>query len=305
MPCLTGEADPSIGPQRAFQARLAGDDVVGPGGAAAVFTLADVSVRIGGATLLDGVSLDVVHGRHLALLGPNGSGKTTILRVLATRLYPSAGGVEVLGVRFGRDDLRSARTRIGLVSVSLDQLDRARARVDHLVAAAATGSTWPTGDPFAAGPDGLAGRVTRALERVGIGHLGERRVDTLSQGERQRVRIARALSLEPELLLLDEPFGGMDLAGRELLVADLDRLLAEPDGPTVVLVTHHVEELPVRIADVALVRGGRLVAHGPVAATLTDGNVSDAFGLPIHVRVEAGRWSAVAAPGGDTLGPPR
>ena len=305
MPCLTGEADPSIGPQRAFQARLAGDDVVGPGGAAAVFTLADVSVRIGGATLLDGVSLDVVHGRHLALLGPNGSGKTTILRVLATRLYPSAGGVEVLGVRFGRDDLRSARTRIGLVSVSLDQLDRARARVDHLVAAAATGSTWPTGDPFAAGPDGLAGRVTRALERVGIGHLGERRVDTLSQGERQRVRIARALSLEPELLLLDEPFGGMDLAGRERLVADLDRLLAEPDGPTVVLVTHHLEELPAGIADVALVRAGRLVAHGPVAAILTDGNVSDAFGLPIRVREDAGRWSAVAAPGADTLGPPR
>ncbi len=146
----------------------------------------------------------------------------------------------------------------------------------------------PTGDPFAAGPDGLAGRVTRALERVGIGHLGERRVDTLSQGERQRVRIARALSLEPELLLLDEPFGGMDLAGRELLVADLDRLLAEPDGPTVVLVTHHLEELPAGIADVALVRAGRLVAHGPVAAILTDGNVSDAFGLPIRVREDAG-----------------
>ena len=279
--------------------------MAGPTGATPVATLEAVHVRIGGATLLDGVSLDVVHGRHLALLGPNGSGKTTILRVLATRLYPSAGGVEVLGVRFGRDDLRSARTRIGLVSVSLDQLDRARARVDHLVAAAATGSTWPTGDPFAAGPDGLAGRVTRALERVDIGHMGERRIDTLSQGERQRVRIARALSLEPELLLLDEPFSGMDLAGRELLVADLDRLLAEADGPTVVLVTHHLEELPAGIADVALMRAGRLVAHGPVAATLTDGNVSDTFGLPIRVREDAGRWSAVAASGAYTVGPPR
>ena len=278
--------------------------MAGPTDAVPVVTLEAVHVRIGGAKLLDGVSLDVVHGRHLALLGPNGSGKTTILRVLATRLYPSAGGVEVLGVRFGRDDLRSARTRIGLVSVSLDQLDRARARVDHLVAAAATGSTWPTGDPFAGGPDGLAGRVTRALERVGIGHLGERRIDTLSQGERQRVRIARALSLEPELLLLDEPFSGMDLAGRELLVADLDRLLAEPDGPTVVLVTHHLEELPAGIADVALVRAGRLVAHGPVVATLTDVNVSDAFGLSIRVREDAGRWSAVAAPSAYTVVPP-
>jgi len=265
-----------------------------------------VGVRIGGATLLDGVSLEVVRGRHLALLGPNGSGKTTILRVLATRLYPSAGDVEVLGIRFGRDDLRLARTRVGFVSVSLDTLDRARARVDHLVAAAATGSTWPTGDPFAAarsapgGTDGLVARVEQALTRVGIAHLAERRVDTLSQGERQRVRIARALSLEPELLLLDEPFGGMDLGGREQLVADLDRLLAEPDGPTVVLVTHHLEELPVGIADVALVRGGRIVARGPVTATLDDTNVSAAFGLEVTVRAEGGRYTAVATqrPGG-------
>jgi iron complex transport system ATP-binding protein len=266
--------------------------------------LTGVGVRIGGATLLDDVSFEVVRGRHLALLGPNGSGKTTILRVLATRLYPSAGDVEVLGIRFGRDDLRLARTRVGFVSVALDSLDRARARVDHLVAAAATGSTWPVGDPFAAaaseggGRDGLVARVEQALTRVGIAHLADRRVDTLSQGERQRVRIARALSLEPALLLLDEPFAGMDLGGREQLVADLDRLLAEPDGPTVVLVTHHLEELPVGIADVALVRGGRIVAHGAVPATLDDANVSTAFGLDITVREEHGRYTAVAAAAG-------
>jgi iron complex transport system ATP-binding protein len=189
------------------------------------------------------------------------------------------------------------RPRIGLVSVALDELDRARARVDHLVAAAATGSTWPVGDPFAAGRDGLVGRVAAALDRVGIGHLAERRIDTLSQGERQRVRIARALSVEPELLLLDEPFGGMDLAGRELLVADLDRLLAEPGGPTVVLVTHHLEELPRGIVDVALVRAGRIVASGAAGTTLTDAHVSAAFGLPVRVRAEEGRYSAVAAVG--------
>jgi len=269
-------------------------------------SLEDVGVRIGGAQLLSGVSLEVVRGRHLALLGPNGSGKTTLLRVLATRLYPSRGRVEVLGVRFGRDDLRLARTRIGFVSVALDPLDRARARVDHLVAAASSGSTWPTGDPFAGvrsadpdssspeGADTLVRRVERALARTGIAHLAGRRMDTLSQGERQRVRLARALSLEPELLLLDEPFAGMDLAGREQLVADLDRLLTEPDGPTVVLVTHHLEELPTGIADVALVRAGRVVAHGPAASTLDDANVSAAFGLAVSVREEGGRFSAVA-----------
>jgi len=261
--------------------------------------LRGVVVRIGGAVLLDDVDLRVTAGRHLALLGPNGSGKTTILRVLSTRLYPSAGDVEVLGVRFGRDDLRTARTRVGLVSVALDGLDRARARVDHLVAAAANGSTWPVGDPLAGASPDLVARVDRSLERVGIAHLAARRLDTLSQGERQRVRIARALSLEPEILLLDEPFGGMDLAGRELLVADLDRLLAEPGGPTVVLVTHHLEELPAGIGEVALVRGGRIVAHGPTAATLTDATVSAAFGLPVRVRGEAGRYHAVAASGGD------
>jgi iron complex transport system ATP-binding protein len=122
-------------------------------------------------------------------------------------------------------------------------------------------------------------------------------VDTLSQGERQRVRIARALSVDPELLLLDEPFSGMDLAGRELLVADLDRLLAEPDGPTVVLVTHHLEELPSGIADVALIRDGRIVASGPIATTLSDAHVSAAFGLPMRVRAAAGRYSAVSAGG--------
>ncbi len=265
-----------------------------------IAVLEGVSVRIGQTTLLDGVSLQVAHGRHLALLGPNGSGKTTILRVLATRLYPSAGGAEVLGIRFGRGDLRQARTRIGFVSVSLDALDRARARVDHLVAAAATGSTWPVGDPFVAartkpgGAEQLVARVERVLARAGILHLAERRVDTLSQGERQRVRIARALSLDPELLLLDEPFGGLDLGGREQLVADLDLLLSEPGGPTVVLVTHHLEELPVGVADVALIREGRIVATGPVGTTLDDANVSAAFGLDVTVFGAHGRYSAVA-----------
>jgi len=260
-----------------------------------VAVLDEVRVRIAGFVLLDGVSLRIERGRHLALLGPNGSGKTTVLRVLATRLHPSQGRAEVLGGRFGRDDLRAVRPRVGLVSVALDALDRARARVDHLVAAAATGSTWPTGDPFAAGPVDLRDRVADALERAGIGHLAARRVDTLSQGERQRVRIARALSVGPDLLLLDEPFAGLDLAGRELLIADLDALLTGIDGPTVVLVTHHLEELPTRIEDVALLREGRVIAHGPAASTLTDAHVSEAFDVPVTVRRVSGRYSAVIA----------
>ena len=267
--------------------------VVTGGAAGTVVRLRGVGVRVGGARLLDDVDLEVGAGRHLAVLGPNGAGKTTLLRVLATRTFPSSGAAEVLGARFGAADLRTVRPRVGFVSVAADGLDRARARVDHLLACAPTGATWPVGDPLAGDP-ALAGRVAAALGRVGAGHLADRRLDTLSQGERQRIRIARALVMDPALLLLDEPFAGLDLGGRESLLADLDRLLADPGAPTTVLVTHHLEELPTAVADAVLLRGGRVVAAGPVAEVLTDGPVSSAFALPVRVARDGGRWRAVA-----------
>jgi iron complex transport system ATP-binding protein len=249
-----------------------------------------LTVVTGGATLLADIDLELAPREHLAVLGPNGAGKTTLLRVLATYRFPTSGAVEVLGERFGRVDLRALRPRVGLVSVGLDPLLANHARVASLVAAARTGALvgWhaPVGD------EGVVERVTAALTRVGADHLTDRRLDTLSQGEQQRVRIARALVTDPELLLLDEPFAGLDLGGREALLADLDGLLAEPDGPTVVLVTHHLEELPTGTVRALLLREGRTVAEGGVDGVLVSSAVSEAFGLDVEVITERGRFAA-------------
>jgi iron complex transport system ATP-binding protein len=256
-----------------------------------VARLRGVGVRRDGAELLRGIDLDLTRREHLAVLGPNGAGKTTLLRILATELYPTAGEVRLLGTTFGRGDLRELRPRIGLVSLALDRLLDARLPALPLVAAARIGATWPP--PRLLERPGLREAALAALARVGADHLAERRVDTLSQGERQRVRIARSLVIDPSLVLLDEPFAGLDLGGRESLLADLDRLLAEPDAPTVVLVTHHLEELPVGIRAVALLRAGRLVAAGPAPHVLADGPVSAAFGLDVVVRTHDGRTTAM------------
>lgn len=260
-----------------------------PGSVAA---LAGIGVTVNGATILDGVDLEVAARGHLAVLGPNGAGKTTLLRILSTYLYPTRGSATVLGMTFGRGDLRELRPRIGFVSVGLDPLTHERADALPLVAVARRGGLWPP--PGILDDQELREAALAALARVGAVHLAQRRVDTLSQGERQRVRIARALAADPELLLLDEPFAGLDLGGRESLLADLDVLLAEPDGPTVVMVTHHLEELPTGIVSALLLHGGRAVVGGAADEVLTDRNVSDAFGLPIAVRRAAGRWSATA-----------
>lgn len=252
--------------------------------------LRGVTVVIDGATILADADLNLDRGQHLVVLGPNGSGKTTLLRVLSTYRYPTRGTAEVLGERFGRTDLRALRPRIGFVSTALDDLLGLRVPTGPLVAAACHGDTWPVRDRDTS-PQALAS-AARALALIGAAHLLERRVDTLSQGERQRVRIARALAPQPELLLLDEPFAGLDLGGRETLLADLDGLLAAPDGPTVVLVTHHLEEIPTGITHGLLLRDGRVTAAGPVGEVLRSDRVGDAFGLDVEVAGDRGRWTA-------------
>ncbi len=253
---------------------------------AAVVELGDVVVREDGTTILDGVSLAIARGRHTVVLGPNGAGKTTLLRVVTGYRFPTRGWVEVLGERLGRTDVRVLRRRIGLVSTGIADLVERRARVADLVAAATRGATAPV--PGGASP----ARVAEALDRVGAGHLAARRGDTLSQGEWQRVLIARALVVAPDLLVLDEPMAGLDVGAREDLLAGIDRLMH--DGhTTVLLVTHHLEEVPPATHDVVLMRGGRIQAHGPVNGTLTDASLSSAFGTPLRVTRVGARMTAV------------
>jgi iron complex transport system ATP-binding protein len=249
-----------------------------------------VGVVVDGATILEDVGLRLEARDHLVVLGPNGGGKTTLLQVLATYRYPTSGEVELLGHRLGRVDVRALRPRIGFVSVALDPLVDA-VPVLPLVASGTHGATAPALTILDDAAAVTAAR--RALARVGAGHLDVRRVDTLSQGERQRVRIARALASDPDLLLLDEPFAGLDLGGRESLLADLDRLLADPDGPTVVLVTHHLEEVPAGSRRALLLAGGVVAAAGPIGEVLTSAQVSAVFGVSVRVERDAdGRWRA-------------
>ncbi len=253
-----------------------------------VATLHEVTVRRGGRTILGPVDLAVQRRRHVAVLGPNGSGKTTLLRILATYLHPTSGRVEVLGGRFGRVDLRELRGRVAIVSTGVTELLVLSGTAGDLVAAARHGATGPI--PATDGHDRAA--AARALARVGAGHLVDRVCRTLSQGEWQRVQIARALVTDPDLLLLDEPFVGLDLGGRESLIGDVAAVMAEADGPTIVLVTHHVEEIPDRVGAALLLRDGVAVASGDAGSTLTSANVSEAFGVGVTIDHDAGRWRA-------------
>lgn len=250
--------------------------------------LRDVEVVRDGRTILGPVDLAVQRREHCAVLGPNGSGKTTLLRILSTYLHPTRGSVEVLGGRFGRVDLRTLRGRVGVVSAGVVGLLHRVGTASDLVAAARHGATRPV--PAIAASDREA--ASRALARVGADHLAQRVCRTLSQGEWQRVQIARALVTDPELLLLDEPFVGLDLGGRERLIGDVAAVMEESTGPTVVLVTHHVEEIPDGIRTALLLSDGRAVASGPASEALTSQTVSEAFQVDVRVDHDGGRYRA-------------
>ena len=250
--------------------------------------LIDVGVVREGQWLLRDVTWTVGPGERWIVLGANGSGKTTLLRIASLYLHPSTGVVRVLGGELGRIDVRRQRTRIGLASPAFGALLRPELTPVEVVMTAANGALEPWWHTYT---DADRERARGLLDRFHVLHGADRPVSTLSSGERQRTLLARAFSGDPGLVLLDEPTAGLDLAGREELVAALGTAAGDA-GPPTVLVTHHVEEIPVGSTHVLLVRRGEVVGQGPIDEVMTLDALSATFGLPLRLERRGQRWTA-------------
>lgn len=257
-----------------------------------VLELESVGVIVDGRPLLSDVSWAVSRGQHWAVLGPNGGGKSTLLRVAGLQLHPSSGAVRVLGHQLGRFDIRPLRACIGVTSAALADQLRGRLTAEETVRCGRFGALEPWWHSY---DDADTERAEALLDRLGLEGYGHRELATLSSGERQRVLLARALMPEPELLLLDEPTAGLDFGGREELVAALQVLAADPQSPPSVLVTHRLEDIPATTTHLLAIADGRQVASGPIEATLTPSMISDLFGLAVEVARHRGRWTAQAS----------
>ena len=257
----------------------------------AVLAFRNVTLRFdAGPDVLVGIDWEVRAGDRWVVLGPNGSGKTSLLRLAGGWIFPTTGEVDVLGHRLGQVDVRQLRRRLGYASGALGAMLRPGVTADDVVMTAkhaALEAWWHRYD------QADRARARALLERMGCGHLVGRPMATASDGERQRVQLARTLMIEPDLLLLDEPTAGLDFGGREALVSRLAELARDPTAPTTVLVTHHVEEIPPGFTHALLMRAGEVLKAGPLDATLTAEVLSACFGLPVALERRAGRFLAV------------
>jgi iron complex transport system ATP-binding protein len=256
-----------------------------------VLELLDVTYRRDGSEIIHGVSFTVRAGEHWAMLGPNGAGKSTLLGFCGAVTHPTSGTVRVLGEQLGRVELQALRRLIGHVNPRHPLRSPLAVRDIVLTGLTGTIETAPRWRPTAQ----QAGRADDLIAALGLGGKATSRWNVLSQGERGRVLIARALICEPRLLLLDEPSTGLDIAAREQLLQTIDLLAESHPQLASVLVTHHLEELPSSTTHALLLAGGRVVAAGPAARALTSGHVSAAFDHPIDVGSNGGRWTARAA----------
>ena len=262
-----------------------------------VLRLDDVSLHRGTVPILAHVSWTVEEGEHWVLLGPNGAGKTTVSRIAAARLFPSSGAVDVLGERMGRVDISELHPRIGLCSSALAGRVLSGELVLNVVLSASYGRIGVWREEY---DEFDVERARALLDALGAGELAERAWATLSSGERKRVEIARALMPDPELLILDEPAAGLDVGGREQLLAALTDIIAGAGAPLMVMATHHLEEIPTGFTHALALHGGQMVAAGPLHEVLTGPIMSATFGLPLEIGQDRGRYAARGVPASPT-----
>jgi iron complex transport system ATP-binding protein len=258
---------------------------------AAVVELAGVSIVRNGSTLINNIYWEVDESDRWVVIGPNGAGKTTLLQVISAQIHPSSGVAGLLGEVLGTVDVFELRPRIGLTSAALAERIPRGERVHDVVVSASYAVVGRWREEY----DELDHeRASELLAQLRIDRLANRTFGTLSEGERKRVQIARALMTDPELLLLDEPAAGLDLAGRESLVTTLGELAQDQYAPASVLVTHHVEEIPNGITHAMLLKAGEIVAAGPLRDTLTADNLTKTFEVELSLIEADGRWTARA-----------
>jgi iron complex transport system ATP-binding protein len=253
--------------------------------------LSNVSVRRGERVILGPLDWQVLEGQRWVILGPNGAGKTTLLQICSSLIHPTTGTIKILGEQLGKVDVFELRTRIGLTSSALvEQLPNDELVMDVVLTAAyAMLGRWQ--ERYDLWDES---RAMALLTALGVRELGDRLFGSLSEGEKKRVQIARALMADPELLLLDEPASSLDLGGREDLLKRIETFARDPLSPATVIVTHHIEEIPVGTTHALLLRNGSVISQGEVRSVITDINLSVAYGLEISVQEEGGRFFARA-----------
>lgn len=256
-----------------------------------ILELSNISVQRGDRVILGPLDWQVLEGQRWVILGPNGAGKTTLLQVCSSLIHPTSGEVKILGQTLGKTDVFELRTRIGLTSSKLvEQLPGDELVIDVVLTAAyAMLGRWQ--EKYDLWDES---RAMALLTALGVRELGGREFGSLSDGEKKRVQIARSLMADPELLLLDEPASSLDLGGREDLLKRIEAFASDVLAPATVIVTHHIEEIPSGTTHALLLKEGRTIAQGVIESVINDVNLSTAYGLPITVQSQGGRFFARA-----------
>ena len=254
-----------------------------------VLRVTDVSVRRGTRMILGPITFAISPGERWVILGPNGAGKSTLLNLLATRAFPTSGKVYVLEKEMGKVDLFELRTRIGLAGVGISEDIPYEEKVRDVVVTAAYAVLGRWNEDYDLWDES---RAVALLTTFGVRDFADRRYYTLSDGEKKRVQIARALMADPELLLLDEPTAGLDLGGREDLLRRFSEFSLDPLAPSSIIVTHHIEEIPAGTTHALIIKDGVIAISGPIAEVITSEHMSAVFGISIDVTSDGARFFA-------------